>query len=201
MEFNEKLQRLRKQKGLTQEALAKALYVSRAAISKWESGRGYPNIDSLRTIASFFGLSVDDLLSGDELLAVAEEHSKQNVAHFQDLVCGSLDLCTALLLFLPLFAQRTDGVIHEVSLLSLTAISTYLRFIYFIFVAAATASGILMLALHSCGNAFWMRAKYKLSLGISVLGVLLFILGQQPYGAIYLFAFLTVKVFALTKKQ
>ncbi len=51
MEFNEKLQELRKQKGLTQEELAKVLYVSRTAISKWESGRGYPNIDSLKAIS------------------------------------------------------------------------------------------------------------------------------------------------------
>ena len=54
MEFNEKLQELRKQKGLTQEELAEMLYVSRAAVSKWESGRGYPNIDSLKAISKFF---------------------------------------------------------------------------------------------------------------------------------------------------
>lgn len=40
MEFNEKLQKLRKQRGLTQEELAEKLYVSRTAISKWESGKG-----------------------------------------------------------------------------------------------------------------------------------------------------------------
>ena len=54
MELNKKLQQLRKQKNLTQEELAEALYVSRTAISKWESGRGYPNIDSLKAIAKFF---------------------------------------------------------------------------------------------------------------------------------------------------
>lgn len=54
MELNEKLQELRKQKGLTQEELAERLYVSRTAVSKWESGRGYPNIESLKAVASFF---------------------------------------------------------------------------------------------------------------------------------------------------
>jgi DNA-binding XRE family transcriptional regulator len=44
MELNEKLQELKKQKQLTQEELAESLYVSRTAISKWESGRGYPSM-------------------------------------------------------------------------------------------------------------------------------------------------------------
>ena len=58
---------MEKKKELNQEELAEALYVSRTAISKWESGRGYPNIESLKQIAKFFGLTIDELLSGDEL--------------------------------------------------------------------------------------------------------------------------------------
>lgn len=54
MEFNEKLQQLRKKKGLTQEQLAEELFVSRTAISKWESGKGYPNIESLKKISKTF---------------------------------------------------------------------------------------------------------------------------------------------------
>ena len=50
LEFHEKLQELRKSRNLTQEELAEELYVSRTAISKWESGRGYPSIDSLKAI-------------------------------------------------------------------------------------------------------------------------------------------------------
>lgn len=51
MEFNDKLQELRKRENLTQEELAEILHVSRAAVSKWESGRGLPNIDSLKDIS------------------------------------------------------------------------------------------------------------------------------------------------------
>ena len=76
MEFNEKLQELRLRKGLTQEELSKALFVSRTAVSKWESGRGYPSIDSLKEISKFFSVSIDDLLSGEKLLSIAEKENK-----------------------------------------------------------------------------------------------------------------------------
>ena len=59
MEFGEKLQELRKARSLTQEQLAEALYVSRTAVSKWESGRGYPSIDSLREVSRFFSVTID----------------------------------------------------------------------------------------------------------------------------------------------
>ena len=101
MEFNKKLQELRKQKGFTQEELAEKLYVSRTAISKWESGRGYPNIDSLKAIAHLFDVTVDELLSSDDILTIAEENQRQTEKHFRDLVFGLLDLCMSLLLFLP----------------------------------------------------------------------------------------------------
>ena len=77
MEFSEKLQILRKQKNLTQEELADLLFVSRTAISKWESGRGYPSIDSLKTISAFFGITIDELLSSNELLTIAEKDVKE----------------------------------------------------------------------------------------------------------------------------
>ena len=109
MDFNEKIQELRKQKGLTQEELAERLYVSRTAISKWESGRGYPNLDSLKALARFFSVTVDELLSSDEILTIAEENQKQTENHFRDLAFGLLDLCMSLFLFLPLFAVSDDA--------------------------------------------------------------------------------------------
>lgn len=201
MEFNEKLQELRKQKGLTQEELAASLYVSRTAISKWESGRGYPNIDSLKAIAKFYSVTIDDLLSGNELLTIAAEDNKQKEMHFCDLVFGLLDLSVAMFFFLPFFGQKTDGMIQAVSLLLLTPIAPYLRIAYFVIVIGIMVSGLLTLALKNCRQAFWVRNKSKISLFLNVAGALIFIVSLQPYAATFLFIFLTIKVLMLTKKQ
>ena len=93
MEFHEKLQELRKNRGLTQEELAELLYVSRAAISKWESGRGYPSIDSLKEISKYFSVSIDDLLSGEKLVFIAEKEDKSNIQSMCELVLGIIDIC------------------------------------------------------------------------------------------------------------
>ena len=201
MEFNEKLQELRKQKGLTQEELAEYLYVSRTAISKWESGRGYPNIDSLKVIAKFFEVTIDELLSGDELLTIAEEDTKQKERTVRDLVFGLLDCGIALLLFLPFFGQKADNVIQEVSLLVLNSIQSYLKIAYFVFIGTMIFMGIALLVLQNYRQRLWTRYKSVLSLALSAVGVCLFVVSQQPYPAIFVFAFLLIKALMLIKRQ
>ena len=201
MEFNEKLLELRNQKGLTQEELAASVYVSRTAISKWESGRGYPNIDSLKAIAKFFGVTMDDLLSGDELLTIAETDNKQKEKHVRDLVFGLLDVGTAMFFFLPFFGQKANGDIQAVSLLSLVGIEPYLQVIYYVVVLGLTLWGILTLALQNCHHVFWERSNRITSVAINVVGVLVFILSQQPYASVFVFLFLLIKVLLLIKRQ
>ena len=200
MEFSEKLQALRKQKGLTQEQLAKELYVSRTAISKWESGRGYPNIDSLKEIAKFFSVTVDRLLSGEEVLTIAREDQKRKESYLRDLVFGIMDISLIIFLFLPIFGQKVNDAVQEVSLLALTEIAPYIKIAYFAIVITTVLAGIMTLALQNCGG-FWIRLKSKLSLTLSVAGVLLFILSRQPYAAALVFVFLTIKAVTFVKKQ
>ena len=200
MEFNEKLQELRKRKGLTQEELARSLYVSRTAISKWESGRGYPNIESLRAIASFFSVTVDELLSPCEVLELAEKDQKQKQSQFRDLAYGLLDICMSMLFFLPFFAVRADGIIQNASLLALGGTETYLKYPYFLLVTVLIAIGILTLALQSCTSVIWLKSKTYLSLAVSAVSVLLFTVSLQPYAAIFTFVLLAIKGFLLIKR-
>ena len=201
MEFNEKLQELRKQKGLTQEELAASLYVSRTAISKWESGRGYPNIESLKAIAKFFSVTVDELLSTDEVLTIAEEDSKRKETHFRDLMYGLLDICIALLLFLPFFAEDADGIIQSVSLIALDGVQLYLKITYLAVVIAMTVLGILTLTLQNCQATAWVKSKTMISLILGAIAVLVFMISSQPYAAVFAFALLAIKALILIKRQ
>ena len=201
MEFNEKLQELRKQKGLTQEELAEKLYVSRTAISKWESGRGYPNIDSLKEIAKFFSVTVDELLSPNEVLTIVEEEGKQKEKHFRDLIYGLLDICIAMLLFLPFFAKKEDGAIQSVSLIALDGVQPYLKIAYFAVVISSIVIGILTLALQNCQWVAWVKSKTMVSLALVAIAVLFFMISSQPYAAVFAFALLAMKVLMLIKRQ
>ena len=198
MELCEKLQELRKRRALTQEELAAALYVSRTAISKWESGRGYPNIDSLKAISRFFGVTIDDLLSGEELLSLAEEAQQQQAANDRNLVFALLDISRALFLFLPVFGQNTDGAMHSVSLTALTGLSAYLTSAYWLIIIAMIASGTAIL-LRKDAQSVWMQHAHKLSLLLGAAAVLLFIISRQPYAAAFAFVFLIIKALMLLK--
>ncbi len=197
MEFNKKLQELRKQKGLTQEELAEHLFVSRTAVSKWESGRGYPNLDSLKEISRFFGISIDDLLSGDELLTAAEEDNKQKEKQIRSLVFGLLDLSTAMFFFLPLFREFSGELIREVSLSSLEGISLYLKITFLVVTVLMVLSGILIFVLQNFNpkNQF----QNKISIALNAFAVFLFVVSLQPYAATVLLVFLIIKMLMLVR--
>lgn len=199
MEFNEKLQELRRNKNLTQEQLAEQLYVSRTAISKWESGRGYPSIDSLKEISKFFSVSLDELLSSEEIITVAQEDNRQKIHHFRDLVFGLLDCSVAMFLFLPFFGQAAGDTIQAVSLISLTRIQEYIRIPYCIIVFALIICGVATLALQNSNFVLWVKNKNKLSLGLSMVGAIIFMISQQPYAAVFIFLFLVIKALMLIK--
>jgi hypothetical protein len=146
-------------------------------------------------------VSIDGLLSGEEVLTLAEEDQKEKTGRFRNLVFGLLDCCALLLLFLPFFGQTAEGGIRGVSLLGLTQGAPYLRTAYFVCVIGLVVTGVLILAFSGRYLRGWKSKLTVLSLLVNGVGLLLFIVSQQPYGAAYLFAFLAIKVFLLMRKN
>lgn len=67
MNFCDKLKKLRKDNNMTQEEFAEKIFVTRTAVSKWETGNGYPSLESLKLIADLFQMKIDELLSDDDI--------------------------------------------------------------------------------------------------------------------------------------
>ena len=193
MEFAEKLQSLRKSRGLTQEELAENLYVSRTAISKWESGRGYPSIDSIKEIASFFSITIDELLSSEKILSLAEKENKQNLQKMCNLLFGIVDLFTVTLLLLPIYPDTSGGHIYSVSLWSFTETSSFSIVAYWIIFLALIAIGALKIVLTQLNVQKVHKLVMWCSMGLSAFGVLFLILTRQVYTTCILFALLMIK--------
>lgn len=201
MEFNEKLQVLRKDKNLTQEELSQALYVSRTAISKWESGRGYPSIDSLKAISDFFYITIDDLLSSKELLTIAQKDKTKNTQGIKDLVFGLIDLSFLILLFIPLFGQHDGNYIRQVPLISAIEMLIYIKIISYLVILFPAIFGLLMLIFRYSESILWNRSKKIISLGINAVAIIVFIATLEPYVATYCFMMLIIKGILLLKRK
>ena len=201
MNFNEKLQLLRRKKGITQEELARALFVSRTAVSKWESGRGYPEIESLKALASFFGVTVDELLSTDEVLTIAQEENAQRQKNIFRTVFGLVDLSMALLFFIPCFSVRSNGEAHAAALGSLDGAQPYLWWSYFSLVILTVITGALTLALQGCAVRAWRRIESSVSIILGAASVLLFTVSLQPYAAAFAFVLLSITAVLLIKRH
>ena len=198
MEFSEKLQELRKSRSMTQEELAEALFVSRTAISKWESGRGYPSIDSLKEISRFFSVTIDELICSDEMITVAENDKKEFVSKYISLICNVLDILLAILLFIPAFGNGPSSS-ETVSLLGLSGIAPWLKTVFVVIIGITILNGICGVIIANLNKPAWNRHRLVTGVVLSILSVTVFIVTRQPYAGIVCFAFLVIKGFLITK--
>lgn len=199
MEFNEKLQQLRKSKGLTQEELAEAIFVSRTAVSKWESGRGYPNIDSLKELSRYFSVTIDELICPDEIITAAENEKRALIGSYISLLCGVLDIFTALLLFLPVFGSGTDAP-TTASLFELTLPHLWIRIVYTVVIGLTVLNGICGAVISRLDRPVWNKHRLITGIALSIIGCVVFIVTRQPYAAIIYFAILLIKGFLIIKR-
>lgn len=175
--------------------MAEKLYVSRTAVSKWESGKGYPNIDSLKDIARLFNITVDDLLSSEEILDIAQKENTFNIKRVKNLMYGLLDIISVLFIFLPLYAYRTENFVYSVSLFQANDINGFTKAIIIVILSVLSLIGVAELVLHFVENQKVRRILNASALIVGILSILFFILSRQTYLTLIIFILWIVKVF------
>lgn len=198
MEFNEKLQYFRKKSNLTQEELAEKLFVSRTAISKWESGRGMPSISSLKAISEVFDVSIDELLSSEEIIEVAEKENKENMKSFKNIIFGIIDLMSIILFFIPLFGKEINGFIYLVTIFSINRAGKYF---YLIIIGVTILYGVAELIISKFENKSVDKINSIISLGLTSIAIITFIATREPYIAFIEFCIFLIKVVVYIKQN
>lgn len=199
MEFGEKLCELRKNKGLTQEELAKDLYVSRTAISKWESGRGYPSIDSLKEISRFFSVSIDDLLSAEKLISIAETENKTNIKNMRNLLFGICDLLYFALIFLPMYSNPINEHIYAVNLFYFMGKASFNHSVYMIMFLLLILCGAIKVSLSCLKYDNGQKLLTSISMTAAILAVLILAVAREAYAISAAFLLLMIKGALLLK--
>ena len=199
MEFNEKLQELRKSKGLTQEELAEDLYFSRTAISKWESGRGLPSIDALRQISTYFGVSIDQLLSGDALLDIAEKEHQTRLHKTYGMLAAVCDLLHFLLIVLPLYPHPAGDFIYSVNLAQYSDAAPHKIIFYWFLFAPLIAAGFIRFLLNKLQIEKSEKIISDISMCLSIITVVFLALSREAYAATLAFLLLVIKGLLLIK--
>ncbi|MEG0323030.1 MAG: XRE family transcriptional regulator [Raoultibacter sp.] len=154
-----------------------------------------------KSIAKLYSVSIDDLLSGDELISFAEAEQKTKVNNARDLVFGLLDCMAALLFVLPFFGQKNGSTIETVPLFAFTDTADYI-WLAFVFIIGVTCFfGVIQLALQSYENRIWVRYKIPISLALSVLALMFTIASRHPYPGAFLLCILVMKGLLVWKSR
>ena len=200
MEFCEKLRELRKIRGLTQEELAEILYVSRTAVSKWESGRGYPSIDSLKEISNYFSVTIDDLLSAEKLIFIAEKENQTNIDNICQMLFGFTDLFSVIFIVFPLYPKNIDNYIFSVNLFEYTETSEFNLAVYWIMFILLILTGIFKLLLTHFRIGKLTKSLTACSVIINILAVIILALAGETYPVTVAFLLLLAKGFLFIRQ-
>lgn len=166
------IKRLREDKGITQASLAEMINVSAKAISKWETGKGYPDITLIEPLAAALGVSIIELLSGDEVTNQNRSFNMKRSLFYVCPVCGNVIIstgetvvCCHGIALLPAEAEEADEN-HQMKIepvedeYFVTLDHTMSKEHYISFLSAVTDNGILMTKLYPEGNA---EARFKIN--------------------------------------
>ncbi len=198
MELSEKIQKLRKEHNLTQEQFAEKLFVSRTAVSKWETGRGMPSMESLQMIANLFNITLDDLLHAEEVITIAKNENKENISRFASFVDGIFNIAAIVGVLLPLYKIESNNVFYSVPLYQFKG---WLAVLYWIFPVAMAICGVIQIMINKSERQSIKRSVNAVGVILNACAILILILGGQPYPSVMFFTLFVIKGTVMTLKR
>ena len=166
--------------------------------------------EGLKEISRFFSVSIDDLICSEEIISAAADEKKECVKKYISLICNTLDIFLALLLFLPVFGNGTDHPV-SVSLYAIKGLNTWIKTVFAALISLAVLNGICInhfdkpVCAIACSRMIqWIilslnRHRLMTGMVLSVACVAVFILTRQPYAGIICLAVLVVKGFMVAR--
>lgn len=199
MLFNEKLKKLRKNKNITQEELAQKIFVTRTAVSKWESGKGYPSLDTLKILAEFYGISIDNLISNEEIIDISKKNIEENKIQNTNLLFSVLDTLSSFLFFLPVFGLKVGEAIIFVGLLNSNC-SMLELLVDTTLISFCSLYGVISLFVIIMNKSFNTKYSIPISLILNGLLVFCFLITREVYAGIFVSVLFSLKIACILKK-
>ena len=194
MELSKKIKQIRNDNKLTQEQFAEKMIVSRTAVSKWENGTCYPSIDSLKYMSQIFNVSLDKLLSSEEIFEIAKTENQSNISKYNSLLFCLLDIVRIIFVFLPLYSYKTNDFIYSVSLLNSNDLGSTLKIIFVLIFITFLILGIIELIFNYKGNNGLIN---KISIFLDMISIFVLLFTKQPYVIALMFVIFIIKIIML----
>ena len=194
MELSKKIKQIRNDNKLTQEQFAEKMLVSRTAVSKWENGTCYPSIDSLKYMSQTFNISLDKLLSSEEILEIAKTENQSNISKYNGLLFCLLDIVRIIFIFLPLYSYKTNDFVYSVSLFNSNDLGSILKIIFMLIYIMFLILGIIELIFNYKGNNGLIN---KISLFLDVISIFILLFTKQTYVIALMFLIFIIKIVML----
>ena len=139
------------------------------------------------------------MLSSEELIDIAEVHTKNKGKILRTLVLGITDVMAALLFVIPIFANRYEEQIEIVTLQHLTQVSVYVRVSYYILLGLSLLYGILELIFQNYQTQIKQKVELLLSGAFSSLEIMFAAMSNQPNICIFFFVLFLAKILVVLR--
>lgn len=153
----------------------------------------------MKEISKYFSVTIDELLTGEKLISIAEKENKSNIQKLCDLLIGIVDLFSFILIVLPLYPNPINGYIYSVNLFAYTETASFNRLIYWIMFLALVIAGAVKIFITQFNINKGQKIVTGISIVLSILTILFLAMAKEAYAITFAFLLFVVKGILLFK--